>query len=77
MYLYTEYDLIVEYIPQLYQALNVYVDNIISPDDFTKDIFNIFYNDKDISGNEAEVNSILNNLKEEALVPAITATVTD
>ena len=59
-----EYDQIVNYIPQLNQALNVLVDNIISPDDFTKDIFNIFYNDKDINAEGTEINSIISNLKE-------------
>lgn len=59
-----EYDQIVNYIPQLNQALNVLVDNIISPDDFTKDIFSIFYNDKDINGEDSDSNSIINNLKE-------------
>ena len=59
-----EYDQIVAYIPQLNQALNVLVDNIISPDDFTKDIFSIFYNDKDITSEDAGNNSIINNLKE-------------
>lgn len=39
-----EYDQVVNYIPQLNQALNVLVDNIMSPDDFTKDVFTLKYN---------------------------------
>lgn len=42
---YTDYDLICEYIPQLAQALDTYVDCIISPDDFTKTFFNVFVED--------------------------------
>lgn len=42
---YQDYLAIVEYIPQLSQAINVWKDNIISPDDFTKDIFGIIYDD--------------------------------
>lgn len=41
--LYNSYRLIYENIPQMTQALNTYVDNILSPDDFTKRIFNIAY----------------------------------
>jgi len=43
--LYNDYDLICQYIPQLSQALDTYVDSIISPDDFTKISLNYYYND--------------------------------
>ena len=43
--LYSSYNLIYENIPQMSQALNTYVDNIMSPDDFTKDIFLICIDD--------------------------------
>jgi len=50
--LYSSYKLIYENIPQMAQALDTYVDNIMSPDDFTKDIFNIYLNDVILSSNE-------------------------
>ena len=37
---YSEYRIIYDNIPQLAQALDTYVDNIMSPDDFTKRVFN-------------------------------------
>lgn len=57
-----DYDKIVKYIPQLYQALNVLVDNIMSPDDFTKDIFTLQYNDKDVSTSDKR-DKVIENLK--------------
>ena len=42
---YDDYRAITRYIPQISQGINIWKDNIISPDDFTKDIFNIIYDD--------------------------------
>lgn len=42
---YFSYRMLYDNIPQMAQALNTYVDNILSPDDFTKNIFNIFIKD--------------------------------
>lgn len=44
---YKDYDAIVTHITQVDQAMDVYTDNILSPDDFSKDTFNFFYNCKD------------------------------
>jgi len=52
--LYSSYKLIYENIPQMAQALDTYVDNIMSPDDFTKDIFNIYLDDVIISTSEID-----------------------
>lgn len=62
-----DYDLIVKYIPQLAQALEVLVDNIISPDDFTKDIFSLYYNNADvkISKNGTEIIKKLRKLEDQ------------
>lgn len=69
--LYDDYKQIYELIPQLAQAIDVYADNIMSPDDFTKDVFNIFYNSIDIDSsslydvtNDASNYNIINNIKE-------------
>lgn len=48
--LYNSYHLIYENIPQMKQALDTYVDNIMSPDDFTKTTFNIVANGNSING---------------------------
>lgn len=42
---YNNYRIIYEHIPECAQALDTYRDNIMSPDDFTKLIFNIVYDD--------------------------------
>lgn len=47
---YTNYKAIYEHIPEAAQALDTYKDNIMSPDDFTKMIFNIEY-DNEIDAN--------------------------
>lgn len=47
--LYNQYQLIYDHIPQVAQGLDTYVDNILSPDDFTKMAFNIFYDKKNIN----------------------------
>jgi hypothetical protein len=63
--LYSSYNLIYENIPQMAQALDTYVDNIMSPDDFTKNIFNIFIDDVNITSkensNNLENNEIIKN----------------
>jgi len=63
--LYSSYKLIYENIPQMSQALDTYVDNIMSPDDFTKDIFNIYLDDVILSNNEVndENGKIVKNCK--------------
>lgn len=63
--LYNNYRLIYDNIPQLAQALNTYVDNILSPDDFTKSVFNILIDGKIITSNlTTEDNSnIIENVK--------------
>jgi hypothetical protein len=65
--LYKNYDMIYEYIPQMAQALDTYVDNIISPDDFTKDVFNLFYDGKSINTvmeSDDDYSVVIKNLKE-------------
>jgi hypothetical protein len=65
--LYEDYEALHEYIPQLAQALDVFVDNIMSPDDFTKDVFSIFYNGKNASSDmkgERKVITNIHNLEE-------------
>lgn len=57
-----DYDRIVEFIPQLNQALNVLVDNIMSPDDFTKDVFTLKYKDEVIT--EDGTDAVMKNLYE-------------
>lgn len=54
---YASYQLIYDNIPQMSQAVTTYVDNILSPDDFTKKIFNIYYKNTIVNDTEAEVNS--------------------
>lgn len=64
--LYTQYALIYDHIPQIAQALDTYVDNIISPDDFTKKSLNIAYDNIDIKSNQdtedSNINSIIENI---------------
>ena len=61
---YDDYRAITRYIPQISQAINVWRDEIISPDDFTKDIFDIVYDDannKDLANKvERNITEILN-----------------
>jgi hypothetical protein len=54
---YNSYRQIYNNIPQMAQALNTYVDNILSPDDFTKDIFNIYIKDVNIKSDNIGVNN--------------------
>lgn len=42
---YENYKAIVENIPEMALARDTYVSNILSPDDYTKSIFNVFYTD--------------------------------
>ena len=60
--LYRDYEAIIEYIPQLSAAIDIYTDNIISPDDFTKDIFNIFYDNVKVGSDSTD--KIIKNLRE-------------
>lgn len=57
---YNNYRIINKHIPECANALNIYVDNILSPDDFTKLIFNIKYEGTDDKIMEA----VSKNLKE-------------
>jgi hypothetical protein len=63
--LYNSYRMIYENIPQMNQALNTYVDNIMSPDDFTKTSFNIIYKDTNITSSDLGIDSreIVDNCK--------------
>lgn len=49
--LYQEYELVDYYIPQVHQALDAISDSIISPDDYSKQIFERFYNGEVSSDN--------------------------
>lgn len=60
--LYDDYEALYEFIPQLAQAIDVFVDNTTSPDDFTKGIFSMFYNGETVTHYKTE-NTIINNLK--------------
>jgi hypothetical protein len=48
---YDNYEEMALYIPECSFALDTYTSNILSPDDYSKMIFNIYYNDVDMSGN--------------------------
>jgi len=48
-----QYDLILKYVPKLYQALEVLKDNVLSSDNFTKDFINAVGN----KSNDAEANT--------------------
>ncbi len=64
--MYNNYKMIYDHIPQMAQALDTYVDNILSPDDFTKDIFNLFYDGrsiKNIQETDENFNQVIKNLK--------------
>jgi hypothetical protein len=65
--LYDNFKQIYDFIPQIAQALETYVDNIMSPDDFTKTVFSIFYDSKQVpigSGeNSPEGNVIISNIR--------------
>ena len=58
-----DFDKIVEYIPQLRQALTVLTDNIMSPDDFTKDVFTLKYNEEDVRAFDGTRDVIIDNLE--------------
>lgn len=60
--LYDDYEALYQYIPQLSQAIQVFCDNIMSPDDFTKDVFTLSYNSNNASTGGQEV-KIMGNLK--------------
>jgi hypothetical protein len=40
---YRNYEMVYDLIPQMSKALDTIVDNVMSPDDFTKNMFNIFF----------------------------------
>jgi len=49
---YTDYDNLYRLIPQLKQCVEVIVNNIISPDDFTKNSLSVFYDNSSINDKE-------------------------
>lgn len=61
--LYENFQMIYDHIPQMAQALNTFVDNILSPDDFTKNVFNLYYDKASISDEDDEDNEVIRNLK--------------
>jgi len=61
---YPQYNLIDDNIPQVAEALNVITDNIISPDDFTKNSLNIFLNNEKINLNDNNLDSTLKKIKD-------------
>jgi hypothetical protein len=56
---YSNYAAIAENIPEMALAKNTYISNILSPDDYTKGVFNIDYT----SPNQADVDAVKKNLK--------------
>lgn len=58
--LFNNYRIIHQHIPECAQALNIYKDNITSPDDYTKLIFNLSY---DAATSEEEKKVVLEKLK--------------
>lgn len=60
--LYESYKLLYDNIPQLAQALDTFVDNIMSPDDFTKNTFNVI-TDKVTNGDNSDDDDIEMNFK--------------
>ena len=61
---YTNYEVIFNHIPECAQALEVFKDNIMSPDDFTKMIFDIFYDDETDDAAKKKIEKDLDNIKE-------------
>ena len=61
---YTNYEVIFNHIPECAQALEVYKDNIMSPDDFTKMIFDIYYDDESDEAGKKKIERDLDNIKE-------------
>jgi hypothetical protein len=60
--LYHSFDQIYDLIPQMAMALDTFVDNIISPDDFTKTSFNIEYTN--VTATEQKKNEVAKRLTE-------------
>lgn len=59
---YQNYKAICDNIPECSMALETYVSNILSPDDFTKSIFNVFYQGEDEKASQAvktKVNALI------------------
>jgi hypothetical protein len=52
---YYDYLRIMDMIPQMAQAISTYTDNILSPDDFTKDSLDCIYDDTSLQGNRADI----------------------
>jgi hypothetical protein len=64
---YSNYKVIYDAIPQAAQALDTFVDNILSPDDFSKIIFNLSYDSISIKNSSVKENiqdKVIRNLKE-------------
>ena len=61
---YNNYEVIFNHIPECAQALEVFKDNIMSPDDFTKMIFDIYYDDESDEAAKKKIEKDLDNIKE-------------
>jgi len=63
--LYENYKIINEMIPQLPESIQTYVDNIISPDDFSKQSLNIIYDfdETNYSSNSTDLKNFLSIIK--------------
>lgn len=59
---FNNYRIINKHIPECAQALNIYKDNIMSPDDYTKLIFNVSYEKAINKNTEKIVNERIDNL---------------
>lgn len=59
--LYTEYEAVINYIPQVYQALDAMADAVLSPDDYSKKVLDITYNGEENSSIN-DHNKIINNV---------------
>lgn len=63
---YQNYQQVNELIPQVCEAIKTYVDNIISPDDFTKQSLNLSYDDPNIGAEKlALIDSNINILRKQ------------
>lgn len=61
---YNNYEVIFNHIPECAQALEVFKDNIMSPDDFTKMIFDIYYDDESDEAAKKKIEKDLDQIKE-------------
>lgn len=59
---YSNYEAIYKHIPECSTAIQVYVDNILSPDDFSKSIFDFKYDDSVDSKKEERINKEIDQI---------------